>query len=75
MAGEVSATAFGFDRQKAMNSALQKLITGAELQKCNCIEIDEVGTRSFLGLPGVTITAHSRRIQKGSLFAGDDATS
>ncbi len=71
MAGEVRATAFGFDRQKAMNSALNKLIAGAEHQKCNCLEIDEVGTRSFLGMPGVSITAHSRRIQKGLLFSGN----
>ena len=72
MAGEVKASAFGFDRQKAMDKALARLIAGAMLQKCNCLEIDEVATRSFLGIPGVSVSAHTRHIQKGMTFSGVD---
>ncbi len=68
MAGEVRATAFGFDRQKAMHSALNKLIAGAQIQRCNCLEIDDVESHSFLGMPGISICAHSRRIQQGQFF-------
>ena len=42
------------------------------LQKCNCLEIDEVATRSFLGMPGVSVSAHTRHIQKGMTFSGVD---
>ena len=72
MAGKVKATAFGFDRQKAMDKALARLIAGAMRQKCNCLEIDEVATRTFLGVPGVSVSAHTRHIQKGMIFSGID---
>jgi hypothetical protein len=73
MAGKVKATAYGFDRQKTTDRALARLIAGAMLQKCNCLEIDDVATRSFLGVPGVNISAHTRHIQKGMLFSGVDS--
>jgi hypothetical protein len=72
MAGKVKMTAYGFDRQKAMVKALARLIAGAMRQKCNCLEIDEVATRTFLGLPGVSLSAHTRHIQKGVVFSGVD---
>ena len=72
LAGKVKATAFGFDRQKAMDKALARLIAGAIRQKCNCLEIDEVATRTFLGVPGVSVSAHTRHIQKGMTFSGVD---
>lgn len=70
MAGKIKATAFGFDRQKAVTKALGRLIASATLQKCNCLEIDEVATRTFLGVPGVSVSAHTRHIQKGMTFSG-----
>ena len=72
MAGKVKATAFGFDRRKSMDKALARLIGGAIRQKCNCLEIDEVSMRSFLGVPGVSVSAHTRHIQKGMIFSGVD---
>jgi hypothetical protein len=70
MASKVRATAFGFDRQKMVHRALERLIAGARLQKCNCLEIDEVAMHSFLGMPYVSVSAHSRNIQKGLVFSG-----
>jgi hypothetical protein len=72
MAGKVKATAFGFDRQRAMDKALTRLIAGAMLQNCNGLEIDEVATRTFIGVPGVSVSAHTRHIQKGMMFSGAD---
>jgi hypothetical protein len=54
----------------AIDSALQRVIAGARLQHCNCIEIDEVSAHSFLGIPYVSVSAHTRHIQKGMIFSG-----
>jgi hypothetical protein len=72
MAGKVKATAYGLNRQKAMDKALAKLIAAAMRQKCNCQEIDEVATCTFLGLPGVSLSAHTCHIQKGVVFSSVD---
>lgn len=68
MAGKITTTAFGFDRQKMIHAALKRIITNVKLEKCNCLEIDDVATRSFLGMPYVSVSAHSRHIQKGLVW-------
>jgi hypothetical protein len=70
VASAIKTTAFGFDRTKMIRAALQRVITSVSLQRCNCLEIDAVSTHSFLGLPYVSMTAHSRHIQKGATFSG-----
>jgi hypothetical protein len=71
MASTVTVTAFGFDQPKMVYRALKRLIAGARLQKCNCLQIDEVAMHSFLGMPYVSVSAHSRNIQKGLVFSGN----
>ena len=71
MAGAIKATGFGMDRQSMIYAALKRLIVMARLQKCNCLEIDDISTHSFLGLRYVTVSAHSRHIQKGLVFSGE----
>jgi hypothetical protein len=73
MAGGLTAKAYGFDRQKTVDTALKSLIASARLQNCNCLEIDEVAMRSFFGMPYVSVSAHSCNIQKGPLFSGATA--
>ena len=46
MAGKITTTAFGFDREKTVHTALKRLIANVRLQKCNCLEIDEVARHS-----------------------------
>src|SRR5258708_27130678 len=70
MAGEIKATVFGFDRQKAMRAALKRLITDVRSQHCNSIEITQVMSKSFLSVPYVSVSAHPRHIQKGMFFPG-----
>ena len=70
MAGAIRSTAFGFDRVRTTDKALKRLIANVERQKCNCLQIDEVAMHSFLGLPYVSVSAHSRHIQKGMIFSG-----
>src|SRR5437899_2656199 len=47
MAGEIKATVFGFDKQKALRTALKRLITDVKSQHCNSIEITRVMGKSF----------------------------
>ena len=73
MAGRITANAFGFDREKSVRSAIERLIATVKLQKCNCLEIDAVAQRSFCGLPYVSVSAHARRLQKGMTVPGAPA--
>ena len=70
LANSITATAFGLDRAKLLDSALARLIGDVKLRKCNCLEIDTVTNRSFLGIPYVNVSAHPRHIQKGMVFSG-----
>ena len=71
MAGAIRTTVFGFERSSMLHRALKRLFTTVTQQKCNCIEIDDVATRTFLGIPYVSVSAHSRHIQKGIVFSGE----
>jgi hypothetical protein len=70
MAGVIKTIAFGFDRSKTVRAAVDRLIQNVRRQECNCLEIDQVATHSFLGMPYVSVSAHSRHIQKGVVFSG-----
>jgi hypothetical protein len=70
MASAVSTTAFGFDRAKMIHTALHRAITSVSRQRCNCLEVDDVSTRSFLGIPYVSLSVHPRHIQKNGVFSG-----
>ena len=65
MAGEIRSTVFGFDREKAMNTALHRLISNVKSQDYNGIEITQVTGSSFLKMPFVSVSAHPRHLQKG----------
>ena len=69
MAGEIKITAFGFDNDSALRRAVKRLITNVESHKCNFVEITGVSQKSFLGMPYVNVSAHSRHIQESSTFA------
>jgi hypothetical protein len=70
MASEIKSTVFGLDRQKAMRSALKRVISQVKAQNCNGLQITLVTTGSFLKLPCVSISAHSRHIQQGPVLSG-----
>lgn len=70
MAGEIKAVAFGFDREKALRSALKRLIADVKSQDCNSIEITRVIGRTFLKVPYVSVFGHPRHLQKGLVFSG-----
>jgi hypothetical protein len=70
MAGIVQKHAFGRDAQKRLQTAVARVIEDVHAQKCNCVEITHLVTKSFLGLPYLSITAHARHIQGSSQFSG-----
>lgn len=65
----LQAKAFGFDRAKTSSAAVKRFIAKVKLQRCNCLEIDRVDERSFLGIPYVSLSGHARHIQVGMTFA------
>jgi hypothetical protein len=69
MANVVSKKALGFDRDKGISSALKRVMSSVREDGCNCLQIQALETKSFLGIPYVTVSAHPRHIQKGMLFS------
>lgn len=63
------AKAFGFDRTKTSSAAVERFISKVKLLRCNCLEIDRVEERSFLGIPYINLFGHARHIQIGVTFA------
>lgn len=70
MAGQIKASAFGSDKQKAFRGALKRLIADVKSQHCNSIEINQVTGRTFLNMSHVSVFAHARHLQQGMLFSG-----
>jgi hypothetical protein len=64
MAVEIKATAFGFDEEKALRKAVNRVLTRLKSEKFNCLEITQVAAKSFLGLPYMTVSAHPRHVQE-----------
>jgi hypothetical protein len=69
MANRLQATVIGFDRQKAVHTAVKRIINDVEFQKCNCLEITAVTMNSFFGVPYTCVSAHSRHVQGKAVFA------
>lgn len=68
MAGLLKASGFGFDEEKATHQAIKQVIASMRSKYFNCLEITRVDGKRFLGLPYVSISAHSRHIQKTAIL-------
>ncbi|MCZ2153475.1 MAG: hypothetical protein LC114_06180 [Bryobacterales bacterium] len=64
LAHSIKTSAFGFDRCKALQSAMQRLIRAVKGEKFNALEIDSTEVRSFWGIPYARLSAHPRHIQE-----------
>jgi hypothetical protein len=73
MAAEVKATVFGTLAGNSVRRALKQIFVKARKPDFNCLEVTNIASHRFLGLPYTTVCAHSRHIQQGSLleFSGD----
>lgn len=70
MDAEITARVYGFDAQKALRTAFERISANVKSQKCNSLQITRVESKSFLKVPYVSITAHSRHLQEQPFFAG-----
>lgn len=71
MAGAIKKSAFGFQKQQTIDAALKSVLAAAKLQSCNCLQIDGIALRSFLGIPYASVSAHSRHIQRGMVLSAE----
>ena len=65
LAGEMRATVLGRDRLGTLRRAVKCVLAKQEAQKFNSLEITKVVSKRFLGIPFMSVAAHSRHIQQG----------
>ena len=63
LAGESRAIVFGRDRSGTLRKAVKRILAKQEKQ-FNSLEITKVVSKRFLGIPFMSVTAHSRHIQQ-----------
>jgi len=73
MATEVKAMFFGFLGPEKIQSALKRILAKVKPQNFNGLEVTEIVARRFLGVPYVTVSAHSRHMQQSCNLDSSDA--
>jgi hypothetical protein len=63
MAGEVKAMFFGSLKAAKVQSALNRILAKVKSDHFNGLEVTAIVARRFLGVPYVTVSAHSRHMQ------------
>ena len=64
MATEVKAMFFGSLGAEKIQNALKRILEKVKLQQFNGLEVTAIVSRHFLGVPYVTVSAHSRHMQQ-----------
>jgi len=64
LAGEIRATVLGRDRSKTLGRAVKRVLAKQPMQ-FNSLEITRVVSKRFLGIPFMSVAAHTRHIQQG----------
>ena len=65
LAGEITATALGPEGLGTLRRAVKRVLAKREGKRFNSLEVTEIISKRFLGIPYMNITAHFRRIQQG----------
>jgi len=65
LAGEIRTIAFGADEQWTVRRAIKRILANPRSKQFNSLEITRVASKRFLGLPYMSVGAHSRHIQEG----------
>jgi hypothetical protein len=69
--GPLRRAATGADRHRMITAALERVLAGAGLKSCNCLEIDEVRMHSFLTIPYASVSGHARQLRAETSGAAD----
>jgi len=64
MATEVKVMFFGSVGAAKIQNALKRILKKVKEQHFNCLEVTEIVSRHFLGVPYVTMSAHPRHMQQ-----------
>lgn len=75
IAGAIETNTYGSDEQKTTRKAIKQVIAKLDSKNFNCLEITQVAAKRSLGLPYVSVSAHSRHVQKSMVLFGDGASS
>jgi len=73
MATEVKTTFWGFLGPEKIQSALKRILAKVKLQHFNSLEVTEITAQRFLGVPYVTVSAHSRHMQQSCNLDSSEA--
>ena len=73
MAAEIKVMFFGSLGAAKIQNALKRILEKVKLQHFNGLEVTGIVARHFLGVPYVTVSAHSRHMQQGCYLDGADA--
>ena len=73
MAAEVKVMFFGVLGAARIQNALQRILTKVKPQYFNGLEVTGIVASHFLGVPYVTVSAHSRHMQRGCYLDSFDA--
>jgi len=65
LAGEIRATVLGRDRPGTLSRVAECVLAKQNGQKVNSLEVTKVVSKRFLGIPFMSVTGHSRHIQRG----------
>ena len=71
LADAIDATVFGLDEQNMIRRAVERILAHRKSEGFNSLEImrvASVASKRFLGVRYVTVSAHSRHIQEGSIL-------
>lgn len=66
MADELRTAVPAWGGQKTLRRGVKRLLSRTRLQHFNCLELTHILRKRFLGIPYMSIAAHSRHIQQGS---------
>jgi len=68
LAGEIRTIAFGADEQSMVRRAIKQILANPRSKQFNSLEITRVASKRFLGLPYMSVGAHSRHIQESLIL-------
>jgi hypothetical protein len=57
--------ALGVEGPGTLRRAVKRILAKQEGQRFNSLEVTEIISKRFLGIPFMSVTAHSRHIQQG----------
>ncbi len=73
MASEVKVMFFGSLGAAKIQNALKRILGKVKPQHFNSLQVTEIVARRFLGVPYVTVSAHSRHMQQSCYLDSADA--